>query len=192
MSNSHCTHPGGPAYCGSETCPGRARYLAYKNAKPVDLEFAETFAENLTMESYEAYEIPEEIEIEISETLDYADELEFLNHGDDKHRGILTLGDLVKNPKHMRGNCLPVSEIIVENNQLSDDYKVNVAEIKYERGMHAAVEIVTPDNKVFIIDYTMRQFDADAPFPYVGQKSQWESKIDDYISSIWLDQRKQS
>lgn len=189
MNTSHCTHPGGPAYCGSETCPGRARYLAYKNAKPLDIEFAETFSENLTMESYASYEIPEEIEAEILEILDYADEIEFANHGDFPEEYI-TLGDAIEDPRKMRGNCMSVSLAILTSNELPDDYKVDIAEVKYERGTHAAVEIITPDNRVFIIDYTMRQFDADAPLPYVAEKSQWEAKIDDYINHIWLDTRK--
>jgi hypothetical protein len=188
MKNSHCTHPGGPAYCKSETCPGRSRYLEFKKtSRPATADITEVESED-GLSIYNLVLVPEDVENEIDETLNYAGEIEFANHGDSKHE-YLTLQDLIQKPKLMRGNCLPLTEAIIENSQLGDEYEVSVAEIQYNRGMHAAVSVKSNQDDL-VLDFTMRQFDADAPFPYVGKREDWEKKIDTYVEIIWLDQRK--
>jgi hypothetical protein len=182
MANSHCTHVGGPAYCQSKTCPGRARYLEFKNTtKPLSLSFDDSPAQTIL-------EIPEDVEREIDEIFNYAHEIEFLNHGDSKDE-YLTVQDIIDNNKLIRGNCLAVTHGIIENHMLNDDYEVSAATLAYEKGYHAAVQIKHQD-ETMILDFTMRQFDSEAPLPYIGRRAEWEEKIDSYIESIWLDKRK--
>jgi hypothetical protein len=183
MTNSHCTHPGGPAYCKSATCPGRARYLDFKNnSKPLIIDLPEANLSASVMDFFQ------DVANEADEIFNYAHELEFANHGDSK-KEYLTLQNLIDNPKLMRGNCMPVTEVFIENNMLGDEYEVAPLQIQYNNGFHVAVEIKSDDESL-ILDFTMRQFDDEAPLPYIGKREEWESKIDNYVKHIWLDERK--
>lgn len=183
-TSSHCTHPGGPAYCKSDTCPGRARYLDFKkNAKP-----AESIEDFSNENAYANYETHEAIQNEIDEIFNFAYEIEFANHGDGEDEW-LTIQDLMDNPELIRGNCLPASEAIIENMMLGDDFKVSAVELKYERGVHAAINIVTPEEENLVLDFTMRQFDSEAPMPFLGKREEWEARVDGYITNVWLDRR---
>lgn len=185
MANPHCTHPGGPAYCKSSTCPGRARYLDFKNnAKPVS-----AMEEVLDESDYSSYETYTTIQDEVDGIFEYAYEIEFANHGDNKEE-YLTLQDLIDDPANIRGNCMPVSEAIIENMQLDDSYEVDAVQLSYKKGFHIGVGIKTPDNEELVLDFTMKQFDNEAPMPYLGRRADWEQRIDSYINNIWLDSRK--
>lgn len=191
MTNSHCTHPGGPAYCKSPSCPGKARYEEYKKSwKPANLASSnkqEKPSYTDEMFIYNNSEFYEEIQNEVEELLDYAEEIEFYNHGDYK-KEFMSLSEVIKNPKKLRGNCLPISDSILENIELSD-YDTYLITLTYNRGTHTAIAIAEGEVE-FVLDFSMRQFDADAPIPVITSKTHWEDMIDGYINNVWLDSRK--
>lgn len=135
---------------------------------------------------------PEEI-LEVVDDIEYdAEHIEFANHNGNSNLEWLTIEQLLEK-QLFQNNCDAVSYELYNYLTSVEDYNENfsnisIAELKYERGTHVAVELETGDKK-WILDYTAKQFDKDLTSPLIVQKRQWEILIDSYIKEQHNDTR---
>lgn len=194
---AHCTHPEGPAYCKSQSCPGRIEFLSLSKKTNLNIDLPE---ENTSSDSGSFNEVfdedyrpivPEQILDLAYETMDYTDEIEIPNHFNDSEEEYITLTDMLKNPKLFSNNCGPTTWAVIENmrGSVPDGYKVEDYTLEYKQGVHVAVLVTEDSGEQYVIDYTARQYNDRLPCPLVEPRERWENMIDHYVETLYNDSR---
>lgn len=125
------------------------------------------------------------------EILDYADEIEFVNHNHHHEEEYATLTDLINDPKKFNNNCGPVSWSVSEYLEGSaEGYAVSTITLQYNEGAHVAVLFTDSSGNEYVVDYTARQYWVKLPLPLISTRKTWERVIDNYVSILYRDTRK--
>lgn len=135
--------------------------------------------------------VPNEIIDIANEVIDYAHEIEFVNHNNKHGEEYATLAELISNPKMFNNNCGPVTWAVIEQlDPLPDGYTSSPITLRYQEGIHVAVEIVNNNtDEVYIVDYTARQYSDKLPVPLITTRKTWERVIDNYVALLYKDRR---
>lgn len=135
--------------------------------------------------------VPSEIVDIAHELLDYAEEIEFVNHNTKHGEEYATLGDLIRNPKMFNNNCAPVTWAVIEQiGPLPAGYSSSPVTLQYYEGVHVAVQLTNHENgEVYILDYTAKQYWDKLPIPFVTTRKTWERVIDNYVALLYKDKR---
>lgn len=89
-------------------------------------------------------------------------------------------------PDTARGNCWSASGQIIElgADELGADSLQEIVIDSPGRGQHVAI-LAGYRNGTVVVDYTMRQFDPEAPFPWVGSPGDWEAAVGSATGWEW-------
>lgn len=136
--------------------------------------------------------VPQEIVDLGLEMLDYADEIEFVNHNLRHGEEYATLQDMIDNPKMFNNNCGPATWAIIEQlDPLPDNHTAAPIQLQYLEGIHVAVLLTDHSTGAeYILDYTAKQYWDKLPVPLITTRKTWERVIDNYVRVLFKDRRK--
>lgn len=146
----------------------------------------ERFAEETVSTNNSTPFIPNEVQGFVDDTLEYGDDIEFANHagvGDEW----LTLSDLSEqhdDAEIFRNNCDAVSYAIAEDSTTEDN--IRIVRLDFQEGCHVAT-YMTANEEDYVIDWTYRQYDIEAPFPYIAPKEQWLESVQQHVHNQYGD-----
>lgn len=91
------------------------------------------------------------------------------------------LGD----PRLAQGNCWSITNEIIESVDAYDLDASNLDMIAIsDRIDHVAV-LCNDTDRYWVVDYTIRQFNPDLPFPYVGTTDDWKATVEQVTGRTW-------
>lgn len=117
----------------------------------------------------------EDVKANASFILDDAADLDVANHAAVGPEWVKVFD--MADPSIARNNCWAVSNEIYENIELesyADIEEVDIVGVEAEGCSHYAVYVANSEEAV-VLDFTVRQFSPDAPFPFILPVNKWHA-----------------
>lgn len=113
--------------------------------------------------------------------------LELYDYSAGAEDGAFTELNRMADPDTARGNCWSASGQVIElgAGELGAESLAEIVLSSPGHGQHVAILAGYRDGMV-VVDYTMRQFNAEAPFPWVGSPGEWEAAVGSATGWEWM------